>query len=111
MGVKTPTLKLSVSAEACQDDYSYFCVIGRKGDPSDTMKTAEAKLTATHAYSYQQAGVPVPTDDGKRTPEYKVTWVDKDGNTHNTTVGSVRKATATSSSACSKKALFTKRII
>lgn len=92
VGVKTPTLKLSVSAEACQDDYSYFCVIGRKGDPSDTMKTAEAKLTATHAYSYQQAGVPVPTDDGKRTPEYKVTWVDKDGNTHNTTVGSVRKS-------------------
>ena len=32
------------------------------------------------------------TDDGKRTPEYKVTWVDKDGNTHNTTVGSVRKS-------------------
>ena len=90
--VNTPTLKLSVSAEACQDDYSYFCVIGRKGDTSDTMKTAEAKLTATHAYSYQQAGVPVPTDDGERTPEYKVTWVDKDGNTHNTTVGSVRKS-------------------
>ena len=92
VGVKTPTLKLSVSAEACQDDYSYFCVIGRKGDTSDTMKTAEAKLTATHAFSYKQAGVPVPTDDGKRTPEYKVTWVDKDGNTHNTTVGSVRKS-------------------
>ena len=92
VGVKTPTLKLSVSAEACQDDYSYFCVIGRKGDTSDTMKTAEAKLTATHAYSYQQAGVPVLTDDGERTPEYKVTWVDKDGNTHNTTVGSVRKS-------------------
>ena len=90
--VKTPTLKLSVSAEACQDDFSYFCVIGRKGDASDTMKTAEAKLTATHAYSYQQAGEPVYTDDGKRTPEYKVTWVDKDGNTHNTTVGSVRKS-------------------
>ena len=92
VGVKTPTLKLSVSAEACQDDFSYFCVIGRKGDASDTMKTAEAKLTATHAFSYQQAGVPVLTDDGKRTPEYKVTWVDKDGNTHNTTVGSVRKS-------------------
>jgi len=90
--VKTPTLKLSVSAEACQDDFSYFCVIGRKGDASDTMKTAEAKLTATHAFSYQQAGEPVYTDDGKRTPEYKVTWVDKDGNTHNTTVGSVRKS-------------------
>ena len=92
VGVNTPTLRLSVSAEACQDDFSYFCVIGRKGDPSDTMKTAEAKLTATHAYSYQQAGEPVYTDDGKRTPEYKVTWVDKDGNTHNTTVGSVRKS-------------------
>lgn len=92
VGVKTPTLKLSVSAEACQDDYSYYCVIGRKGDTSDTMKTAEAKLTATHAYSHKQAGEPVYTDDGERTPEYKVTWVDKDGNTHNTTVGSVRKS-------------------
>ena len=92
VGVNTPTLRLSVSAEACQDDFSYFCVIGRKGDTSDTMKTAEAKLTATHAYSYQQAGEPVYTDDGKRTPEYKVTWVDKDGNTQKTTVGSVRKS-------------------
>ena len=90
--VNTPTLRLSVSAEACMDDYSYYCVIGRKGDPSDTMKTAEAKLTATHAYSHKQAGVPVYTDDGERTPEYKVTWVDKEGVTHNTTVGSVRKS-------------------
>ena len=32
------------------------------------------------------------TDDGERTPEYKVTWVDKDGVTHNTSVGSVRKS-------------------
>lgn len=87
VGVKTPTLKLSVSAEACQDDYSYFCVIGRKGDPSDTMKTAEAKLTASHAYSYKQAGVRVPTDDGERTPKYNVTWVDKNGDTHNGVVG------------------------
>ena len=92
VGVKTPTLKLSVSAEACQDDYSYFCVIGRKNDPTDTMKTAEAKLTATHAFSHKQAGMPVLTDDGERTPEYKVTWVDKDGVTHNTSVGSVRKS-------------------
>ena len=90
--VNTPTLKLSVSAEACQDDYSYFCVIGRKGDASDTMETAAAKLTATHAYSYKQAGEPVYTDDSKRTPEYKVTWVDKDGVTQNTSVGSVRKS-------------------
>ena len=87
VGVNTPTLRLSVSAEACQDDFSYFCVIGRKGDPSDTMKTAEAKLTATHAYSHKQAGVRVPTDDSERTPEYKVTWVDKHGNTHNGAVG------------------------
>ena len=92
VGVKTPTLKLSVSAESCQDDYSYFCVIGRKGDTSDTMETAAAKLTATHAYSYKQAGEPVYTDDSERTPEYKVTWVDKDGVTHNTSVGSVRKS-------------------
>ena len=92
MGVTTSTLKMSVSTQACQEDYSYYCVIGRKGDPSDTMKTAEAKLTATHAFSYQQAGEPVYTDDGKRTPEYKVTWVDKDGVTHNTSVGSVRKS-------------------
>lgn len=69
------------------DDYSYYCVIGRKGDPSDTMKTAEAKLTATHAYSHKQAGVRVPTEDSERTPEYKVTWVDKHGNTHNGVVG------------------------
>ena len=69
------------------DDYSYYCVIGRKGDPSDTMKTAEAKLTATHAYSHKQAGVPVPTEDSEKTPEYKVTWVDKHGNTHNGVVG------------------------
>ena len=92
MGVTTSTLKMSVSTQACQEDYSYYCVIGRKGDASDTMKTAEAKLTATHAFSYQQAGEPVYTDDSERTPEYKVTWVDKDGNTHNTTVGSVRKS-------------------
>ena len=87
VGVKTPTLKLSVSAEACQDDYSYYCVIGRSGDTSDTMKTAEAKLTASHAYSYKQAGVRVPTDDGERTPKYNVTWVDKNGDTHNGVVG------------------------
>ena len=85
--VNTPTLRLSVSAEACMDDYSYYCVIGRKGDPSDTLKTAEAKLTATHAYSHKQAGVPVPTEDSEKTPEYKVTWVDKHGNTHNGVVG------------------------
>ena len=87
VGVKTPTLKLSVSAEACQDDYSYYCVIGRSGDTKDTMKTAEAKLTASHAYSYKQAGVRVPTDDGERTPQYNVTWVDKNGDTHNGVVG------------------------
>lgn len=87
VGVNTPTLRLSVSAEACQDDFSYFCVIGRKGDASDTLKTAEAKLTATHAYSYKQAGVRVPTDDGAKTPEYEVTWVDKHGVTHNGVVG------------------------
>ena len=87
VGVKTPTLKLSVSAEACQDDYSYFCVIGRKGAPSDTVETAAAKLTATHAYSYKQAGVRVPTDDGERTPKYNVTWVDKNGDTHVGVVG------------------------
>ena len=87
VGVKTPTLKLSVSAEACQDDYSYYCVISRSGDTSDTVKTAEAKLTAAHAYSYKQAGVRVPTDDGERTPKYNVTWVDKNGNTHNGVVG------------------------
>ena len=87
VGVKTPTLKLSVSAEACQDDYSYYCVIGRSGDTSDTVKTAEAKLTAAHAYSYKQAGVRVPTDDSERTPKYNVTWVDKNGDTHNGVVG------------------------
>ena len=87
VGVKTPTLKLSVSAEACQDDYSYFCVIGRKGAPSDTVETAAAKLTATHAYSHKQAGVPVPTDDSERTPKYNVTWVDKNGDTHVGVVG------------------------
>ena len=87
VGVKTPTLRLSVSAESCQDDYSYFCIISRSGDTSDTVKTAEAKLTAAHAYSYKQAGVRVPTDDGERTPKYNVTWVDKNGNTHNGVVG------------------------
>ena len=87
VGVNTPTLRLSVPAESCQDDYSYFCVIGRKGDPSDTMKTTEAKLTAAHAYSHKQAGVPVPTDDSERTPKYNVTWVDKNGVTHNGVVG------------------------
>ena len=92
VGVKTPTLRLSVSAESCMDDYSYFCVIGRKGDPSDTMKTAEAKLTASHAFSYNQGGEIVYTDDGEKTPEYKVTWVDKHGNTHNGVVGGVRKS-------------------
>lgn len=86
-GVTTSTLKMPVSTQACQEDYSYYCVIGRKGDPSDTLKTAEAKLTATHAYSHKQAGVPVPTEDSEKTPEYKVTWVDKHGNTHNGVVG------------------------
>ena len=62
-GVTTSTLKMPVSTQACQEDYSYYCIIGRKGDPSDTMKTAEAKLTATHAYSHKQAGVPVPTEE------------------------------------------------
>ena len=86
-GVNTSTLKMSVSTQACQEDYSYYCVIGRKGDPSDTMKTAEAKLTATHAFSYKQAGVPVPTDDSERNPKYNVTWVDKHGVTHDGVVG------------------------
>ena len=85
--VNTPTLRLSVSAEACMDDFSYFCVIGRKGDASDTLKTAEAKLTATHAYSHKQAGVRVPTEDSERTPKYNVTWVDKHGVTHDGVVG------------------------
>ena len=92
VGVKPPTLRLSVSAESCMDDYSYYCVIGRSGDTSDTLKTAEAKLTAAHAYSYQQAGEIVYTDDGEKTPEYKVTWVDKNGVTRNGIVGSVRKS-------------------
>ena len=87
VGVKTPTLKLSVSAEACQDDYSYYCVIGRKGVPTDTVETAAAKLTAAHAYSHKQAGVRVPTDDSEKTPKYNVTWVDKNGDTHNGVVG------------------------
>ena len=86
-GVTTSTLKMPVSTQACQEDYSYYCVIGRKGDPSDTVQTADAKLTATHAYSYKQAGVPVPTDDSERTPKYNVTWVDKNGNTHDGVVG------------------------
>ena len=87
MGVTTSTLKMSVSTQACQEDYSYYCVIGRKGDASDTMKTAEAKLTATHAYSHKQAGVRVPTEDSERTPKYNVTWVDKHGVTHDGVVG------------------------
>ena len=91
-GVNTPTLRLSVSTQACQEDYSYYCVIGRKGDTSDTMKTAEAKLTATHAFSYNQGGEIVYTDDGEKVPTYKVTWVDKHGNTHNGAVGGVRKS-------------------
>ena len=91
-GVNTPTLRLSVSTQACQEDYSYYCVIGRKGDPSDTMKTAEAKLTATHAFSYNQGGEIVYTDDGEKVPEYDVTWVDKHGNTHKGFVGGVRKS-------------------
>ena len=87
VGVNTPTLRLSVSAESCQDDYSYFCVIGRKGDPSDTMKTAEAKLTAAHAYSHKQAGVRVPTDDSERTPRYYVWHVNPDGSRTEVSVG------------------------
>ena len=110
-GVTTSTLKMPVSTQACLEDYSYFCVIGRKGDASDTLKTAEAKLTATHAYSYQQAGEIVYTDDGAK----------KRRNTRS--LGSIRmglpitvswaafaKARATSSRACLKQAL-TKRII
>ena len=86
-GVTTSTLKMPVSTQACQEDYSYFCVIGRKGDPSDTMKTAEAKLTATHAYSHKQAGVPVPTDDSERTPRYYVWHVNPDGSRTEAAVG------------------------
>lgn len=86
-GVTTSTLKMPVSTQACQEDYSYYCVISSKNDPTDTLKTAEAKLTATHAYSHKQAGVRVPTGDSERTPKYKVTWVDKHGVTHNGVVG------------------------
>ncbi len=91
-GVTTSTLEMPVSTQACQEDYSYYCVIGIKGDPSDTLKTAEAKLTAAHAYSYQQAGEIVYTDDGETTPEYNVTWVDTNGVTHYGAVGGVRKS-------------------
>ena len=87
IGVTTSTLKMSVSTQACQEDYSYYCVIGRKGDPSDTLKTAEAKLTATHAYSYKQAGVRVPTDDSERTPRYYVWHVNPDGSRTEAAVG------------------------
>ena len=87
VGVNTPTLRLSVSAEACQDDFSYFCVIGRKGDASDILKTAEAKLTATHAFSHKQAGVRVPTDDSERTPRYYVWLVNPDGSRTEAAVG------------------------
>ena len=87
VGVNTPTLRLSVSAEACMDDFSYFCVIGRKGDASDILKTAEAKLTATHAYSHKQAGVRVPTDDSERTPRYYVWLVNPDGSRTEAAVG------------------------
>ena len=86
-GVNTDTLKTSVSTQACQEDYSYYCVIGRKGDPSDTMKTAEAKLTATHAFSHKQAGVRVPTDDSERTPRYYVWLVNPDGSRTEAAVG------------------------
>ena len=85
--VNTPTLRLSVSAEACMDDFSYFCVIGRKGDASDTLKTAEARLTATHAFSHKQAGVRVPTDDSERTPRYYVWLVNPDGSRTEAAVG------------------------
>ena len=91
VGVNTPTLKLLVPAESCQDDYSYFCVIGRKGDASDTLKTAEAKLTATHAYSHKQAGKIVYTDDGEKVPTYAV-FVEKDGVVKESSVGGVRKS-------------------
>ena len=86
-GVTTSTLKMPVSTQACQEDYSYYCVIGRKGDPSDTLKTAEAKLTAAHAYSHKQAGVPVPTDDSERTPRYYVWLVNPDGSRTEAAVG------------------------
>ena len=86
-GVTTPTLKMPVSTQACQEDYSYYCVIGRKGDASDTMKTAEAKLTAAHAYSHKQAGVRVPTDDSERTPRYYVWHVNPDGSRTEVSVG------------------------
>ena len=91
VGVNTPTLRLSVPAESCQDDYSYFCIIGRKGDPSDTVKTAEAKLTAAHAYSHNQAGEIVYTDDGEKVPTYAV-LVEKDGVVTEGRVGGVRKS-------------------
>lgn len=109
-GVTTSTLKMPVSTQACQEDYSYYCVIGRKGDPSDTMKTAEAKLTATHAYSHKQAGVRVPTEDSERTPKYNVTWVDKHGVTHDGVVGGDPKCDGHKLPCCSKQA-NTKRII
>ncbi len=86
VGVNTPTLKMMVSGEACQDDYSYFCVIGVKGG-TDTLKTVEAKLTAAHAYSYKQAGVRVPTDDSERTPQYNIWHVKPDGSRTEAVVG------------------------
>ena len=90
-GVTTSTLKMPVSTQACQEDYSYYCVIGRKGDPTDTLKTAEAKLTAAHAYSHQQAGEIVYTDDGEKVPTYAV-LVEKDGVVTEGRVGGVRKS-------------------
>jgi len=86
-GVTTSTLKMPVSTQACQEDYSYYCVIGRKNDPTDTMKTAEAKLTAAHAFSHKQAGVRVPTDDSERTPRYYVWLVNPDGSRTEAAVG------------------------
>ena len=86
-GVTTSTLEMPVSTQACQENYSYYCVIGRKGDASDTLKTAEAKLTAAHAYSHKQAGVRVPTDDSERTPRYYVWHVNPDGSRTEAAVG------------------------
>ena len=90
-GVTTSTLKMPVSTQACLEDYSYYCVIGRKGDPTDTLKTAEAKLTAAHAYSHKQAGEIVYTDDGEKVPTYAV-LVEKDGVVTEGRVGGVRKS-------------------
>lgn len=50
-GATTPTLTISVSMDSCTSDYSYYCVITDGKTTTTPVKSAQAKMVASHRYS------------------------------------------------------------